>query len=43
MPLSSALPADEVINCENNGGYNPMEIFNSDQEIRRVLMQLING
>ena len=35
--------ADEIINLENNGGYDPMEIFNSDQDIRRVLMQLING
>ena len=35
--------SDEIINWENQGGYNPMEIFNSDQEIRRVLMQLING
>ncbi|MEG2451473.1 MAG: glycogen/starch/alpha-glucan phosphorylase [Clostridium sp.] len=37
------LSADEVINYENNGGYNPVEIFNTDQDIRRVLMQLING
>ena len=37
------LSSDEVINYENNGGYNPVEIFNTDQEIRRVLMQLING
>jgi len=37
------LSADEVINYENNGGYNPEEIFNIDQDIRRVLMQLING
>ena len=37
------MSADEVINYENNGGYNPMDIFNSDQDIRRVLMQLING
>ena len=37
------LSSDEVINYEQNGGYNPMEIFNSDQDIRRVLMQLING
>ena len=37
------LSADEVINYENNGGYNPEEIFNTDQDIRRVLMQLING
>ena len=35
--------ADGIINLENNGGYDPMEIFNSDQDIRRVLMQLING
>ena len=37
------LSAQEVINYENNGGYNPMDIFNNDQDIRRVLMQLING
>ena len=37
------LSAQEVINYENNGGYNPMEYFNNDQDIRRVLMQLING
>ena len=35
--------ADEIINLEKNGGYDPMEIFNNDQDIRRVLMQLING
>ncbi|MBR3518203.1 MAG: glycogen/starch/alpha-glucan phosphorylase [Lachnospiraceae bacterium] len=37
------LSSDEVINYENNGGYNPMDIFNSDPDIRKVLMQLING
>ena len=37
------LSSDEVINYENNGGYNPMDIFNSDMDIRKVLMQLING
>ena len=37
------LSSDEVIRYENQGGYNPMDIFNSDQDIRRVLMQLING
>ncbi|MGN0295248.1 MAG: glycogen/starch/alpha-glucan phosphorylase [Lachnospiraceae bacterium] len=37
------MSADEVINYEKNGGYNPMDIFNNDMEIRRVLMQLING
>ena len=35
--------SDEIINWEKNGGYNPMDIFNTDQDIRRVLMQLING
>ncbi len=37
------LSSDEVINYENHGGYNPMEIFNNDQDVRKVLMQLING
>ena len=37
------LSADEVINYEQHGGYDPMDIFNSDQDIRHVLMQLING
>ena len=37
------MSSDEVINYENNGGYNPMDIFNSDQDVRDVLMQLING
>ncbi len=37
------LSSDEVIRYEQNGGYDPMEIFNSDPEIRRVLMQLVNG
>ncbi|ADL05432.1 glycogen/starch/alpha-glucan phosphorylase [Lacrimispora saccharolytica] len=37
------MSSDEVIRYENEGGYNPMEIFNNNFEIRRVLMQLING
>ncbi len=37
------LSAEEVIRYENEGGYNPMDYFNNDQDIRRVLMQLING
>ena len=37
------LSSDEVINYEQNGGYDPMEIFNNDMDIRKVLMQLING
>lgn len=37
------LSSDEVIRYENHGGYDPMDIFHQDTEIRRVLMQLING
>ena len=37
------MSSDEVINYEKNGGYNPMDIFNNDMDIRKVLMQLING
>ena len=37
------LTADQVINYENNGGYDPMQYFNNDPDIRNVLMQLING
>ncbi len=37
------LSSDEVIRYENYGGYNPMDIFNNDANVRKVLMQLING
>ena len=37
------LSSDEVISYEQNGGYDPTEIFNNNAEIRKVLMQLING
>ncbi len=37
------LSADEVMNYEKNGGYDPMQYFNNDPDIRQVLMQLING
>ena len=37
------MSSDEVIQLEQNQSYNPMDIFNNDQEIRRVLMQLVNG
>ncbi|BBF44520.1 glycogen phosphorylase [Lachnospiraceae bacterium KM106-2] len=37
------LSSDEVINYELNGGYNPKDIYNIDQDIRTVLTQLING
>lgn len=35
--------SDEIIELEKNRQYHPMDIFNNDQDIRRVLMQLING
>ncbi len=37
------LKANEVIDYEIHGGYIPMEIFNQDADVRKVLMQLING
>lgn len=37
------MSSDEVIQHETNRDYNPMEIFNNNQDIRQVLMQLING
>ena len=37
------LSSDEVINYENHGGYNPVDIYNSDREIRRVVDQLVDG
>ena len=37
------LSSDEVINYENNGGYQPMDIYNSDWELKRVVDQLVDG
>ena len=37
------LSADEVMRYEREGGYNPWDIYNSNQNVRRVLTQLING
>ena len=37
------LSSDEVINYEQNGGYDPNEIFNTNANVRKVLMQLVNG
>ena len=37
------MSADEVIDLESKGGYDPSQLFNTDQDIRHVLMQLING
>ncbi|WP_274939638.1 glycogen/starch/alpha-glucan phosphorylase [Chordicoccus furentiruminis] len=37
------LSSDQVINYEHNGGYDPNYIFNTDGEIRKVMVQMING
>ena len=37
------LSSEEVINYENNGGYDPKEIYNIDGDIRAVLTQLVDG
>ena len=37
------LSSDEVINYENNGGYNPQEIYFNDWDIKRVVDQLMDG
>ncbi|MBQ9765333.1 MAG: glycogen/starch/alpha-glucan phosphorylase [Lachnospiraceae bacterium] len=37
------LSSDEVIRYENEGGYNPREIYNNDADIRKVLEQLVDG
>ena len=37
------MSADEVIAHEQNRDYNPMDIFNNDQDIRKILTQLVNG
>ncbi len=37
------MSSDEVIAHERNRDYYPMDIFNSDYEIRRVLTQLVDG
>lgn len=37
------MSAEEVMEYEKNGGYNPWDIYNMNQEVREVLMQMING
>ena len=37
------MSSDEVIAHEQKRDYDPMQIFNNDQDVRKVLMQLING
>ena len=41
--LIFGMSSDEVIEHEQKRDYNPMDIFNQDQDIRKVLMELING
>ena len=37
------LSSDQVINYEHNGGYDPNYIFNTDGDIRQVMVQMVNG
>ena len=37
------MSSQEVIEHEQRRDYDPMQIFNNDQDVRQVLMQLING
>lgn len=37
------LSADEVMKYEREGGYNPWDVYNSNEKVRRVLTALING
>ncbi|MBD5095403.1 MAG: glycogen/starch/alpha-glucan phosphorylase [Lachnospiraceae bacterium] len=37
------MSADEVMKYEREGGYNPMDVYNSNSDLRRVLDQLVDG
>ena len=37
------MSSDEVMSYEKNGGYDPYDIYNNDEEIRRVVNQLVDG
>ena len=37
------MSADQIINYENNGGYNPIDIYFNDWDIKRVVDQLVDG
>ncbi len=37
------LSSDEVINYEQQGGYNPWDVYNTDPDVRRVVDQLVDG
>lgn len=37
------MSADEVMRYEREGGYHPMDVYNSNSDLRRVLDQLVDG
>jgi len=37
------LSAEEVMRYEREGGYNPRDIYNNNEAVRKVMTQLVNG
>ena len=37
------LSAEQVMEYEKNGNYNPRDVYNINQDVRQVLTQLVNG
>ena len=37
------LSADQVMEYEKHGNYNPRDVYNNNQDVRQVLTQLVNG
>ena len=37
------LSAEQVMEYEKNGNYNPRDVYNNNQDVRQVLTQLVNG
>ena len=37
------LSAEQVMEYEENGNYNPRDVYNNNQDVRQVLTQLVNG
>ena len=37
------LSADQVMEYEKNGNYNPRDVYKNNQDVRQVLTQLVNG
>ena len=37
------LSADQIMEYEKNGNYNPRDVYNNNQDVRQVLTQLVNG